>query len=350
MQLGKGYDVYHSDTIATPFEPVELPKAYPKDGIDVKTSQHVLRSESDRQRYTSARASASVSFLPFVAVDAVADIMKTAVCNETNLTVVTSCTVDCPTEDFEHRLRLNDTGSECLNARFGGATRFKQRYGEYCITGFVRQAAFTAISRYQARDKAILDAYAASLSVGATYGQFGVVATTKMMDAAWSSDREISQTHDVHISGYNADDGLYKTLHDVNVPEMWADFLANMSPRPQLAIIRHYSTLFPDKIARPTAVIHLPVAIINALRKCTEARLIAQSNPLHSARRTAHDLGQLGNTLLEMRKHISNEPLQLNEVTRRLAMLSEEVELCQRRAGLLKLVEQAKKIDSDTKT
>ena len=145
MRVGKGYDVYHSEPLATPFDLVELPRRPPTD-IDIKPARHVLRNESDRQRLTSARVSASASFLPFVAFEAVASALKTATCNETNLMVVTSCTIDCPPEDFEHLLKLKETSSTCFNAASGGAERFTKLYCDYCITCYSRQATFTAVS------------------------------------------------------------------------------------------------------------------------------------------------------------------------------------------------------------
>ena len=172
----------------------------------------------------------------------------------------------------------------------------------------------------------------------------------QMLDATKSSSHKISQTHTVHVSGYNAESGLYKTFHNVDVSKMWDDFLTNMSPVPQVATIQHYSTLFPDKIPRPTAVIDLPTDVIDTLRDCTDMRSKAQSNPLRCAKRLADNFAHIEDLLLEMRKHVSTNTSQLSSLRTKLGVLREELESCQKRAALLKLLEQEKKRDSEAKS
>lgn len=76
----------------------------------------------------------------------------------------------------------------------------------------------------------------------------------------------------------------------------------------------------------------------------------ARSNPLRCAKRLAENFARIENLLLEMRKHVSTDISQLSSLRNKLGVLREELEACQKRAALLKLLEQEKKRDSEAKS
>lgn len=274
MSIGGGYDMARRESLPSPFEEVYLDDNYDTDvfpQVDVHTQ--LFRDERELTDLLRSITAASVSYLSIASVNAIAGYIRESKCNNQNLCLVLRCTLSMPPEQFDRELELSEEARRTLEAN---PDDFLKHYGEYCITGQIRQSSFYAVCTYSSTETAQLDAFAAALGGTGTVNQTSFAAATQLMTSMKSHSSSVQETHRFHIAGVEGEGGL-SWLENAKIPEAWEGFRAEYKPIPQVALVKHYSSILPGKIDRPVAGYEVPRDMAEALWKCALLQMAARS-------------------------------------------------------------------------
>jgi hypothetical protein len=248
MVLGGGYDMAARESLPSPFDEVEAEESYSTDTFpQVDVQSQVFRDEQELTNHLWNTASASSPNHSLASVKAMSSYIKTAKCNSENACLVLRCTLSMPPEHFDHELDLSDTGRKLLDL---GPEKFIECYGEYCIAGQIRQSSFFAVCTYSSPDAAELEKFTAVLGAAKSEGEAGLNATTDLVKGTKSHASSIKESHRFCITGVEGEIGL-SWLEHATVAEAWQGFRFDYKPVPQVALLKHYSSILPGEIERP---------------------------------------------------------------------------------------------------
>lgn len=274
MVLGGGYDMTAHESLPSPFDEVEAEESYATDTfpqVDVQTE--VFRDEQELTNHLWATASASSPNHSLASVKAMVAYIKTARCNSENACLILRCTLSMPPEHFDNELDLSDTGRKLLDS---GSEKFIECYGEYCIAGQIRQSSFFAVCTYSSADAEELAKFTAVLGATRSEGEPGLDATTDLVKGTKSNRSSIKESHKFCITGVEGEIGL-SWLENATVAEAWQGFRFDYKPVPQIALLKHYSSILPGEIKRPACDYEISWGIKEAVWKCALLHMAARS-------------------------------------------------------------------------
>ncbi|KAF2445186.1 hypothetical protein P171DRAFT_473055 [Karstenula rhodostoma CBS 690.94] len=276
MSLGGGYDMARRESLPSPFEEVDPDDSYDSctdvfPQVDVHTQ--LFRDERELTDVLRSMTAASISHLSVASVNAIAGYIRESKCNSQNMCLVLRCTLSMPPEHFDRELDLSEEARRTLE---DSPDNFLKYYGEYCITGQIRQSSFYAVCSYSSTDTAQLDALAAALGGTGTVNKTSFAAATQLVTSIESHSSSVQETHRFHIAGVEGEGGL-AWLENAKIPEAWKGFRAEYKPIPQVALVKHYSSILPGKIGRPVAGYEIPRDIAEALWQCALLQMAARS-------------------------------------------------------------------------
>lgn len=280
MVLGGGYDMAARESLASPFEEVEAEETYSADTFPhVDVQAQVFRDAQELTNHLWTTASASSPYHSPATVKAMASYMRTARCNSENACFVLRCMLSMPPEHFDGELDLSDTGRRLLDS---SSEKFTECYGEYCIAGQVRQSSFFAVCTYSSKDTEELERFTATLGEAKSEGKSGLNATTDLVKGMKLHASSIKESHKFCISGVEGEIGL-SWLENATVAEAWQGFRFDYKPVPQIALLKHYSSILPGEIKRPTALHDVSWEVTEAIWKCALLQMTAQSKSTSQA-------------------------------------------------------------------
>jgi hypothetical protein len=178
-----------------------------------------------------------------------------------------------PPEHFDNELDLSDTGRKLLDS---SPEKFIECYGEYCITGQIRQSSFFAVCTYSSPDAEELDKFTAALGAAKSGGEAGLDDTTDLVKGTKSHASSIKESHRFCINGVEGEIGL-SWLEHATVTEAWQGFRFEYKPVPQVALLKHYSSLLPGEIARPKSHYEVSWDLTEAVWKHALLNMAARS-------------------------------------------------------------------------
>lgn len=276
MGIGAGYDMGSRESLPSPFEKVTIDNTYDDDTFaQVEVQAQLFRNEKDLANALESLTTASISYLSTASVNAVATYLKAAVCNETNMCLVMRCAISMPPEHFDRELVLSTPAAKNLQA---GLSTFTNCYGEYCVEGQIRQSSFYAVVTYSSESAQELDQFAATLSVTGETKSVNFDAASGLFQRIESQASSVRESHKFHMTGVAGGGGL-EWLEDANVSEAWQGFRDEYAPVPQVALLKHYSSIMPGKIPRPTRHYEGLRDVTEAAWKCALLQLLARSVP-----------------------------------------------------------------------
>ncbi|GAB7327275.1 hypothetical protein MBLNU13_g11161t1 [Cladosporium sp. NU13] len=248
MVLGGGYDMTARESLPSPFDEVEAEESYSTDTFpQVDVQSQVFRDERELTNHLWTTASASSPTLSLASARAMASYIETVKCNSQNVCLVLRCTLSMLPEHFDNELDLSDTGRKLLDS---SPEKFIECYGEYCIAGQIRQSSFFAVCTYSSPDAEELDKFTAALGVAKSGGTAGLDDTTDLVKGTKSHALSIKESHRFCINGVEGEIGL-SWLEHATVAEAWQGFRFDYKPVPQVALLKHYSSILPGEITRP---------------------------------------------------------------------------------------------------
>ncbi|KAF9739896.1 hypothetical protein PMIN06_006061 [Paraphaeosphaeria minitans] len=275
ISIGSGYDMARRESLPSPFEEVYIDDSYDSTDVFPQVDMHtqLFRDERELTDFLRSMTTASVSQLSVASVNAVAGYIRESKCNSQNMCLVLRCTLSMPPEHFDRELDLTEEARRTLETN---PDDFLKHYGEYCITGQIRQSSFYAVCTYSSSDAGQLDALATALGGTGTVNQTSFVAATQLMTSMESQSSSIQQTHRFLIAGVEGEGGL-SWLENAKIPEAWEGFRSEYKPIPQVALVKHFSSIFPGKIGRPVTGYEIPRDIGEALWQCALLQMAARS-------------------------------------------------------------------------
>jgi hypothetical protein len=274
MVLGGGYDMTARESLPSPFDEVEAEESYATDTFpQVDVHSQVFRDEQELTNHLWTAASASSPNHSLASAKAMASYMKTAKCNSENACLVLRCTLSMPPEHFDNELDLSDTGRKLLD---NSPKDFIECYGEYCIAGQIRQSSFFAVCTYSSSDAEELEKFTAVLEAPKTGGEAGLNATTDLVKGTKSHASSIKESHRFCINGVEGEIGL-SWLEHANVAEAWQGFRFDYKPVPQVALLKHYSSILPGEIPRPSVHHDISWGLTEAVWKCALLHMAIRS-------------------------------------------------------------------------
>lgn len=281
MSIGGGYDMARRESLSSPFEEVYVDDSYDNTDVFPQVDMHtqIFRDERELADLLRSMTTASVSHLSLASVNAVAGYIRESKCNSQNMCLVLRCTLSMPSEHFDREFDLTEEARRTLDAN---PDDFLTHYGEYCIAGQIRQSSFYAVCTYSSTDEGQLDALAAALGGTGAVNQTSFAAATQLMTSMESHSPSIRETHRFHIVGVEGEGGL-SWLKNAKIPEAWEGFRAEYKPIPQVALVKHYSSLLPGKIRRPVTAYQISQDIAGALWQCALLQMAARSKSTYQS-------------------------------------------------------------------
>jgi hypothetical protein len=299
MVLGGGYDMAARESLPSPFDEVEAEESYATDTFpQVDVQSQVFRDEQELTNHLWTTASASSPNHSLASVKAMSSYIKTTKCNSENACLVLRCTLSMPPEHFDNELDLSDTGRKLLDS---SPADFIECYGEYCVAGQIRQSSFFAVCTYSSPDVEELEKFTAVLGAAKSEGEAGLNATTDLVKGTKSHASSIKESHRFCINGVEGEIGL-SWLEHANVAEAWQGFRFDYKPVPQVALLKHYSSILPGEIPRPAAHHDISWDMTEAVWKCallrmaTRSKTITQSTTLATIDKISDRLDALNNS------------------------------------------------------
>jgi hypothetical protein len=318
MVLGGGYDMTARESLPSPFDEVEAEESYSTDTFpQVDVQSQVFRDEQEFTNHLWATASASSPSYSLASVKAMASYIKTARCNSENVCLVLRCTLSMPPEHFDSELDLSDTGRTLLNS---GSAKFTECYGEYCVAGQIRQSSFFAVCTYSSLDAEELENFTAVLGAARSEGEPGLNAATDLVKGTKSHTSSIKESHKFCINGVEGEIGL-SWLENANVAEAWQGFRFDYKPVPQIALLKHYSSILPGEIKRPTGHHEVSWGLTEAVWKCALLHMAARSK--HTPQTATIATLDIISDRLDVlsNSNISNESSEIKEILSKLDAL-----------------------------
>ena len=274
MVLGGGYDMIARESLPAPFEEIDVEDSYSTETFpQVDVQAQVFRDEQDLTEHLWSMASASSPSSSLAAVKSMASYIKTAKCNTENACLILRCTLSMPPEHFDGELDLTDTGRQMLDK---SPQKFIDSYGEYCITGYIRQSSFFAVCTYSSTNVEELDKFTSTLGASGSPDKSKIDAASDLVKGTKSHSSSIRESHKFNISGVEGEIGL-SWLENATVAEAWQGFRFDYKPVPQVAILKHYSSVLPGEIPRPTGSREVSWHINEAVWKCALLQMAARS-------------------------------------------------------------------------
>ncbi|KAK7192713.1 hypothetical protein DPSP01_006857 [Paraphaeosphaeria sporulosa] len=275
MNIGGGYDMARRESLPSPFEEVYIDDSYDSTDVFPQVDMHTQLFRDERELTDSLRSmtTASVSHLSVASVNTVSGYIRESKCNSQNMCLILRCTLSMPPEHFDRELDLTEEARRTLETDPDG---FLKQYGEYCITGQIRQSSFYAVCTYSSTETGQLDALAAALGGTGTVNQTSFSAAAQLMTSMALHSPSVQETHRFHIAGVEGEGGL-SWLENAKIPEAWEGFRTEYKPIPQVALVKHYSSVIPGKIDRPVTGYDVPRDIAEALWQCALLQMAARS-------------------------------------------------------------------------
>jgi hypothetical protein len=242
MVLGGGYDMIARESLPAPFEEIDVEDSYSTETFpQVDVQAQVFRDEQELTEHLWSMASASSPSSSLASVNSMASYIKTAKCNAENACLILRCTLSMPPEHFDGELDLTDTGRQMLDS---SPQKFTDSYGEYCITGYIRQSSFFAVCTYSSTNVEELDKFTSTLGASGSPDKSKIDAASDLVKGTKSHSPSIRESHKFNISGVEGEIGL-SWLENATVTEAWQGFRFDYKPVPQIAILKHYSSVLP---------------------------------------------------------------------------------------------------------
>ena len=274
MVLGAGYDMTTRETLPSPFETVDVEDSYSTETFpQVDVQAQVFRDEQELIEHLWSMASASSPNSSLASIKSMASYIKTIRCNTENACLILRCTLSMPPEHFDDELDVTDTGRRILDS---SPQKFIDSYGEYCVTGYVRQSSFFAVCTYSSTNVEELDKFTSTLGASASSDRSGIDAASDLVKDTKSHSSSIRESHKFNISGVEGEIGL-SWLENATVKEAWQGFRFDYKPVPQVAILKHYSSVLPAEIPRPKTSREISWHINEAVWKCALLQMAARS-------------------------------------------------------------------------
>lgn len=278
MEIGGGYDMVTRESLPSPFDSIDVPDDQDLDFFpQVEVQAQLFRDPKELTNYLESAYAATIPYMSQAAVSAVAACIGSAKCNETNMCLVLRCTISTPPEHFDRQLTLSTAAQEHLR---DGLSTFTNCYGEYCVTGQIRQSSFYAVSTYSSESAAELDQFAAALGVTGEAKTINLEVASTLMQRTESHPVSVRESHRFHMTGVEGGGGL-SWLEHANVTQAWRGFRDEYKPVPQVALLKHYSSIMPGRVPRPTTHYEVPHDVAEALWKCALLQMAARSVPGH---------------------------------------------------------------------
>jgi hypothetical protein len=281
MVLGSGYDMITREPLPSAFEEVDVEDSYSTETFpQVDVQAQVFRDEQELTEHLWSLASATSPSSSLASVKSMASYIKTAKCNAENACLILRCTLSMPPEHFDGELDLTDTGRRMLNS---SPQKFIDSYGEYCVTGYIRQSSFFAVCTYSSTNAEELEKFTSTLGASGSPDKSKIDEASDLVKGAKSNSPSIRESHKFNISGVEGEIGL-SWLENATVTEVWQGFRFDYKPVPQVAILKHYSSVLPGEIPRPTKSHEISWHINEAVWKCALLQMAArsQSAPQHA--------------------------------------------------------------------
>jgi hypothetical protein len=178
-----------------------------------------------------------------------------------------------PPEHFDGELDLTDTGRQMLNS---SPQKFVESFGEHCITGYIRQSSFFALCTYSSTKAEELEKFISTLGASGSPDKSKIDEASDLVKGIKSHSPSIRESHKFNISGVEGEIGL-SWLENATVTEAWQGFRFDYKPVPQVAILKHYSSVLPGEIPRPTRTHEVSWHINEAVWKCALLQMAARS-------------------------------------------------------------------------
>jgi hypothetical protein len=296
MVLGGGYDMATQESLPSPFDEIEAEETYSADIFpQVDVQAQVFRDGQELVNQLWAAASSSSPSYSLASIKAMASYMRTTKCNSKNVCLVLRCALSMPPEHFDSELDLSDTGRQLLDS---GCQNFTECFGEYCIAGQIRQSSFFAVCTYSSPDAVELEKFTAVLSATKGKGSSGLNAATDLVKGTKLHASSIRESHKFCINGVEGEIGL-SWLESATVADAWQGFRNDYKPVPQIALLKHYSSILPGEIKRPTDYHETSWEYTEAVWKCALLHMVAASkHDPHSA--TIATLNIIGDRMDEL--------------------------------------------------
>lgn len=303
------------ESLPSPFDEVEAEESYSTDTFpQVDVQSQVFRDEQDLTNHLWSAASASSPNHSLASVKAMASYIKTAKCNSQNACLVLRCTLSMPPEHFDNELDLSDTGRTLLDS---SSDKFIECYGEYCIAGQIRQSSFFAVCTYSSQDAKELEKFTAVLGAAKSEGELSLNATTDLVKGTKSHASSIKESHKICINGVEGEIGL-SWLENANVAEAWQGFRYDYKPVPQTALLKHYSSILPGEIKRPTSHHDVSWEMTEAIWKCALLHMAARSKAATQSA-TLATLNEISDRLEALsNSHPNSESSEIKEILSKL--------------------------------
>ncbi|KAG9596013.1 hypothetical protein KCU77_g5378, partial [Aureobasidium melanogenum] len=308
MEIGSGYDARTQQIKRSPFE--KLPQSSSAASGQQSTRVHLtykcFRKVEDLETYMSNVTSASIGFAGIAAFKAAASTMSNATCNKTNMTIIIRCTITLvPDEHFGDDLQLTQEAEDCLNAwqypfRQSNSDRFLEQYGQYCVTGYTRQASFFSTSTFKTNSSEKLNQFAGHLGADFEYSDIQANAATNHIQRMSQGFEETSSSHEVFVTGLNRT-SIQKSFADPrDVLTAWNTFLEDYVAQPTVAHLQHYANLnVGNRVRRPDAPIPVSFLPIELVRKSVLLGIVARSSPMVGVREQQNAVNELRKELLD---------------------------------------------------
>jgi hypothetical protein len=269
MNIGSGYDVRSQQIKRSPFQRLQPQPsvAVNPESAQVHLTYKSFRKVEDLESYMSNVTSASVGYAGIASIKAAASTLSSAKCNATNMTVVIRCTITLPAEHFDRDLVLTDEAECCLAAwqypwskANYNSDRFLEQYGQYCVTGYTRQASFFSTSTFEARTTEQLNQFAGQLGADYQSAVITASAATSHIQKMCQQNQETSSSHEIFVTGLN-ETSIQESFSDpTNVLKTWNTFLKGYAPIPSVAHLQHYANLnVGGRIPGPNSATQLSV-------------------------------------------------------------------------------------------
>jgi hypothetical protein len=274
MVLGSGYDMITREPLPTPFEEVDVEDSYSTETFpQVDVQAQVFRDEQELTEHLWSMASATSPSSSLASAKSMASYVKTAKCNAENACLILRCTLSMPPEHFDGELDLTDTGRQMLNS---SPQKFVESFGEHCITGYIRQSSFFALCTYSSTKAEELEKFISTLGASGSPDKSKIDEASDLVKGIKSHSPSIRESHKFNISGVEGEIGL-SWLENATVTEAWQGFRFDYKPVPQVAILKHYSSVLPGEIPRPTRTHEVSWHINEAVWKCALLQMAARS-------------------------------------------------------------------------
>lgn len=309
MNIGSGYDARSQQVKRSPFQrlPPQSSVAVSPESAQVHLTYKSFRKVEDLESYMSNVTSASVGYAGVASIKAAASTLSSAKCNATNMTVVVRCTITLSAEHFDRDLVLTDEAESCLaawqypwsKANYNSDT-FLEQYGQYCVTGYTRQASFFSTSTFEARTTEQLNQFAGQLGADYSSAVTSVNAATFHIQKMSLQNQETSSSHEIFVTGLN-ETSIQESFSDpTNVLKAWNTSLKGYACIPSVAYLQHYANLnVGGRIPGPNSATQLSILPMPLLQKSVLLGILARSSPMAGVREQQPAIDRLRRQLFD---------------------------------------------------